>query len=1024
MSEFGVSEGHHSSGHSLLQQEGGGDVGDGGALRVLSEKRTVRTPVAPLRPERDLWVVAAVISAEPQLSHALCARPPLAVQEAFDAEMKLPYFTSTHTIDMRETVLQPSLPSCRGPSSASRTRANVDVWARDFGSWIHRPQDPLAPPYPPPWAPETDVHIWVVSSILEATLLEETIRRLLAVRTRHLLRNIKRRLEPSQAAEIPYNHQEGGGADATIHDGGGDDVHPGAGGGCPSSSSLIVPDLDVVTADGVGWGTAQNPDDPLGSMYIIVNRPNSLLGVGDSESAQRSKKHAHDADEEAVAGHVERVAAIVRELGSYFGASTCPSNSHPVGAPGPFGDSDDDNGDEAVACRAWIDGIDTDDDDDGNDNETPAGCREESLGVKGISKLRLLPGQNVFSFDVADAAVVGDFWTYVARRQAVRWLNARWLWLSAAQRRRSQKAQRWRVVAAHEVDGNRASGEESDEPHPADGGGGGGGLRPSSVSARSSSGPWQELSASADSFGEASDVARRNIGTADPGAPLPQGSVDTAALVDPPLAHGVADPPQHHQERPSPTNDVPSPDESRMVSTVPRRSPRLDRPDRSPERCAVEQQLDPPNASNTLSSVSAKIIVLGPVSSGKTSLIRGFLEGRSCFAGGYKATIGADFQSRDVTVPIRRRKTSSTPTPTTTGMETAGANEHDTAAATGTPHPHGDASAARRSSSPTTPSPSVCSPLPPSSASSYSYCQFKAHIWDTSGEERFAAITSTMCRGTDAVVVVCDASQPQSFEDAAIALQRCLHSCTPKVVVVAANKSDLIVPFSPAVSTSGDGPSSPPHGPPGAPPCLGDVIQWLQRSYAASTAPPTAKSSPASEKSNGFRFFSGSRKNIAGASASSAASVTVASSHLPSLADAAKCDDSMAYRPWEPAFAVSDFVSEPARPNPPTAVTKAETHPTMEGASPPQLHHVEGTRCLILSAADPAHSRALFHFVFTALATHAVEEDARQRLTRDRSSTTHSFMATAASTTRNSVSFNVDATRRKKQLATTGGCPC
>lgn len=41
----------------------------------------------------------------------------------------------------------------------------------------------------------------------------------------------------------------------------------------------------------------------------------------------------------------------------------------------------------------------------------------------------------------------------------------------------------------------------------------------------------------------------------------------------------------------------------------------------------------------------------------------------------------------------------------------------------------------------------------------------KLQVWDTAGQERFRGLTKSYYKGADAVILVYDATNPQSFED-------------------------------------------------------------------------------------------------------------------------------------------------------------------------------------------------------------------------------------------------------------------
>jgi small GTP-binding protein len=41
----------------------------------------------------------------------------------------------------------------------------------------------------------------------------------------------------------------------------------------------------------------------------------------------------------------------------------------------------------------------------------------------------------------------------------------------------------------------------------------------------------------------------------------------------------------------------------------------------------------------------------------------------------------------------------------------------------------------------------------------------KIQLWDTAGQERFRGVTKSYYKGSHAVVLVCDATNPKSFDD-------------------------------------------------------------------------------------------------------------------------------------------------------------------------------------------------------------------------------------------------------------------
>jgi len=96
---------------------------------------------------------------------------------------------------------------------------------------------------------------------------------------------------------------------------------------------------------------------------------------------------------------------------------------------------------------------------------------------------------------------------------------------------------------------------------------------------------------------------------------------------------------------------------------------------------------------------SLKIVILGSSGVGKTSLMNRYHSNK--FTGQYKATIGADFLSKEVTIP-----------------------------------------------SPSSSMPKTCT----------------LQIWDTAGQERFQSLGTSFYRGADACLLVHDVTDPKSFE--------------------------------------------------------------------------------------------------------------------------------------------------------------------------------------------------------------------------------------------------------------------
>lgn len=143
-----------------------------------------------------------------------------------------------------------------------------------------------------------------------------------------------------------------------------------------------------------------------------------------------------------------------------------------------------------------------------------------------------------------------------------------------------------------------------------------------------------------------------------------------------------------------------------------------------------------------------KLILIGDSGVGKTSLISRFVD--NVFETSYVTTIGVDFKLKTILLP-------STPSFPQSSTQHSNAKDNTSASA--------------------------------------NQKRIKLHIWDTTGQERYRAITSSFYRNAHGVIAVYDASNRASFENLNGWLQQVDNITTGKTLprIVIGNKYDLDV---------------------------------------------------------------------------------------------------------------------------------------------------------------------------------------------------------------------------------------
>ena len=184
-----------------------------------------------------------------------------------------------------------------------------------------------------------------------------------------------------------------------------------------------------------------------------------------------------------------------------------------------------------------------------------------------------------------------------------------------------------------------------------------------------------------------------------------------------------------------------------------------------------------------------KVLVIGDSGTGKTSLRTQFLY--KTFSFQYKSTIGANFVTKEIALPSK----------TVSSINVASATHHryessyDTSGGSSVPQSfHSinafpdwptDISKSRTMSA----SPSMSSLRTVIPTSKVSLC-----VWDTSGQEKFNALSPTFYRGADCAILVYDLMNPDSLTNLASHHAQFLRFCgsDDPVVVVVGNKLDAV----------------------------------------------------------------------------------------------------------------------------------------------------------------------------------------------------------------------------------------
>jgi small GTP-binding protein len=70
---------------------------------------------------------------------------------------------------------------------------------------------------------------------------------------------------------------------------------------------------------------------------------------------------------------------------------------------------------------------------------------------------------------------------------------------------------------------------------------------------------------------------------------------------------------------------------------------------------------------------------------------------------------------------------------------------------------------------------------------------FKVQFWDTSGQERFRSLVKNYYRGSDAVLILYDVTDPTSYDDVSYWIKEINKVCTNKIpsIFIVGNKVDL-----------------------------------------------------------------------------------------------------------------------------------------------------------------------------------------------------------------------------------------
>jgi small GTP-binding protein len=198
-----------------------------------------------------------------------------------------------------------------------------------------------------------------------------------------------------------------------------------------------------------------------------------------------------------------------------------------------------------------------------------------------------------------------------------------------------------------------------------------------------------------------------------------------------------------------------------------------------------------------------KVVVIGTVSVGKTSILRQFVhhnfDPRSTMP-----TIGCDFWHQLLEVPPEEAVGAATTTSVSGGARAPNGGASESSAATSpvrAPRPTvaADDAASSASSSATTAASLAPSSLPPRSPSraastaSGMPSQVQLQVWDTAGQEHFQALAPRFFRGADGGMLVYDLTNPQSLTG----LQKwrdlfVTHAGDDVPMLIVGNKLDLV----------------------------------------------------------------------------------------------------------------------------------------------------------------------------------------------------------------------------------------